>query len=126
MSQNVRRDGPFYIDQMVAMMQELREQLPLVSPDLPPEVHQTAAERLQRLSDMLVPMRKKLFVKTQGGTEIARQCAEQVVDLKQKVLGLSSVGNDVATDRLEEALKAAEEKIEPFVDKTQNLVIRMT
>ncbi|HEX2923054.1 MAG TPA: hypothetical protein VHS28_03390 [Chloroflexota bacterium] len=122
----MRQAGPYFIDQMVTTLSELREWLPGLSPVLSLEAQVAVGERLQRLSDMLVPIRKKLFVKTQGGSEMARQCAEKVAQLRSLVLDLEGIGGDMVPDRLEAALGAAEAGIEPFVDKTQNLVIRMT
>ncbi len=126
MSQEVRQDGPYFIDQMIATMTELRGELPKLSPMLTSEAQAAADERLQRLADMLAPIRKKLFVKTQGGSEMARQCAEQVAKVRAVALEMAGKGGDASPESFEAALKAAEAGIEPFVDKTQKLVIRMT
>lgn len=122
----MHQDGRYYIKEMVATMKELEEELPRLSPPLPADVSQQAVERLQKLAEMLASIQKKLFVKTQGGTEIAKECAEQVAALKESVAGLSGKPREEATAQLEGALNSAEEKIEPFVEKTRSLVIRMT
>jgi len=111
---------------MVANMEELREALPKLSPPLPPETSQQAVKRLQRLEEMLKSIRKKLFVKTQGGTKIARECAEQVAKLKEVVNELKEKPKEQAATEFEETLNAVEEKIEPFVEKTRSQVVRMT
>jgi chromosome segregation ATPase len=111
---------------MVTTMEELRQMLPKLSPPLLPEIPQQAAERLQRLEEMLKSIRKKLFIKTQGGTAVTKQCAEVVAKLREVVDGLAGKPREEAAAQLEEALKSAEEKIEPLVEKTMSMVVRMT
>ena len=84
------------------------------------------AQRLGEQSEKLKSIRKKLFVKTQGSTEMARGCAEQVAILKGVVDGIEESREQDAQAKLDEALKVVEERIGSFVEKTQSLVIRMT
>lgn len=121
-----RKDGRHYIDQMTTAMAGLRERLTEGSMPLPPETAQEAAERLERLEEMLQSIRKRLFVKTQGGTEVAKECAAEVEKLEEVIDSLAGEPEEEAVARLEDALRSVEEKIEPFVDKTRSQVVRMT
>ena len=125
MSSEGKLYGPTLIDEMVATMATLQERV-TGSGALPSEAAQRAAERLQKMSEDLKSIRKMLFVKTQGGTELVGECLGPVNAMKATLEGLATASPAEATGQVDAALRAVEEKVSLVVEKARSLVIRMT
>ncbi len=117
--------GPNLIDEMVATTAELQETLKSAT-FLPAEAAEEASRRLQKMADDLKSVRKTLFVKTQGGTELVSRCLGPVNSLRMVMEGLATGTPTDAQAQMDAALKTAEERVAVAVDKARSLVIRMT
>lgn len=121
-----RVDGRQLTTQAGELLNKISEELSGLADRLDASRIQEWQEAIQALVKDIPTIQERLFLKTQGGTEWAREALEKVQALEQVLQKVPSLPPAEATSAVEEAVSEVKRVLGGLIEKAKTLIIRMT
>lgn len=121
-----RVDGRHLTTQAGELLNKISEELSRLADRLDASRMQEWQETIQALVKDIPTIQERLFLKTQGGTEWAKEALEKVQALEQVLQKVPSLPPAEATNAVEEAVSEVKRVLGGLIEKAKTLIIRMT
>jgi hypothetical protein len=122
-----RLDGRHYIAQMVEILNRVSGELPGLAGQLDATQIPVWQGQIKALVDDAPIIVEKLFVKTQGGTDLAKEALAHVQALEAAVeQGIKGLSPAEATTTVGAAMEVVNKELGFFIHKAKTTIIRMT
>lgn len=121
-----RVDGRQLTTQAGELLNKISEELTRLADRLDASRIQEWQEAIQSLVKDIPTIQERLFLKTQGGTEWAREALEKVQALEHVLQKVPSLPPAEATQAVDEAVSEVKRVLGGLIEKAKTLIIRMT
>jgi hypothetical protein len=125
-SEERRVDGRHLTTQAGELLNKISEELTRLADRLDASRVQEWQETIQSLVKDIPTIQERLFLKTQGGTDWAREALEKVQELEKLLEKVPSLTPAEATQAVDEAVSEVKRVLGGLIEKARTLIIRMT